>query len=347
LDLFAGEGANKRRYTMAEPRSIKKVLSTVTYTGEHWNTLAKALEPAEIVRVKHSDTAAILEAIKDADVAIVGGNVSVEMLNAAKNIKWIHGDFAGLNDSAHPEIFERGIILSSSAGRSAEVLAEHAFYFMLSLVYDSHSLEKNQHLHVWDNKAIAEKRGLITRTLGIIGYGNTGKHLVKLARAFGMKILVYSRSARSAPEGVTKFYSQESGDTIDELLKESDIVTLAMSLSDNTRHMIDERALSLMKPTAYLINMARGAVVDEEALHKALVNKTIAGCGSDVFEKEPLPSESSLWDLPNIYITPHNTPAVQDKVAASMRYILENIKHYKAGEPLVNVLEKRDLYTKR
>lgn len=332
---------------MGEARTIKKVLATVPYTGEHWDTLVKALEPAEIVRVKHSDTAAVLEAIKNVDVAIVSGDVSVEMLNAAKNIKWIHGDFAGLNGSAHPEIFEREIILSSSAGRSAEVLAEHAFYFMLSLVYDSRTLEKNQQAHVWDNRAIAEKRGLITRTLGIIGYGNTGKHLVKLARAFGMKILVYSRSARPAPEGVTKFYSQEKGDTIDELLKESDIVTLSMSLSDNTKHMIDERALSLMKPTAYLINMARGPVVDEKALYNALVNGTIAGCGSDVFEKEPLPPESPLWNLPNIYITPHNTPAVQDKVGASLRYILENIKHYKAGEPLINILDKRDLYTKR
>jgi phosphoglycerate dehydrogenase-like enzyme len=332
---------------MDEIRTIKKVLATVSYTGEHWDTLAKALEPAEIIRVKHSDTEAILNAIKDADVAIIGGDVSREMLNVAKSIKWIHGDFAGLNNSAYPEIFERGIILSSSAGRSAEVLAEHAFYFMLSLIYDSHSLEKNQRARVWDSKAIAEKKGLITRTLGVIGYGNTGRHLVKLARAFGMKILVYSRSARPIPEGVAKFYSQENGDTIDELLKESDIVTLSMSLSDNTKYMIDEQALSLMKPTAYLINMARGAVVDEQALYKALANNRIAGCGSDVFEKEPLPSESPLWDLPNIYITPHNTPAVQDKVAASMRYILENIKHYKAGEPLVNVLEKRDLYTKR
>ena len=332
---------------MGESRTIKKVLATVPYTGEHWDTLAKALEPAEIIRVKHSDTAAMLEAIKDADVAIVAGNVTKEMLTAAKNIKWIHGDFAGLNDSAHPEIYERGILLSSSAGRSMEVLAEHAFYFMLSFIYDARQLEKNQQAHVWNAKAIAEKRGLITKTLGIIGYGNTGRHLVKLARAFGMKILVYSRTARPAPEGVTKYYSQEKGDTIDELLKESDIVTLSMSLSDNTKHMIDERAFNLMKPTAYLINMARGSVVDEAALYKALINKTIAGCGSDVFEKEPLPSDSPLWDLPNLYITPHNTPAVEDKVGASMQYILENIKHYKAGEPLVNVLDKRDLYTKR
>jgi len=293
---------------MGEPRTIKKVLATVPYTGEHWDALVKALEPAEIIRVKHSDTAAMLDAIRDVDVAIVAGNVTKEMLNAAKNIKWIHGDFAGLNDSAHPEIYERGIILSSSAGRSAEVLAEHAFYFMLSFIYDSRQLEKNQHAHVWDAKAIGEKRGLITKTLGIIGYGNTGRHLVKLARAFGMKTLVYSRSARPAPEGVAKYYSQLKGDTIDELLKQSDVVTLAMSLSDNTRHMIDERALSLMKPTAYLINMARGSVVDEKALYNALVNKTIAGCGSDVFETEPLPPDSPLWDPPNLYITPHNTP---------------------------------------
>jgi len=332
---------------MGEPRTIKKVLATVPYTGEHWDSLVKALEPAEIIRVKHSDTAAMLDAIKDVDVAIISGNVTKEMLNAAKNVKWIHGDFAGLNDSAHPEIFQRGIILSSSAGRSAEVLAEHAFYFMLSFIYDARQLEVNHHAHVWDAKAIAERRGLITKTLGIIGYGNTGKHLVKLASAFGMKILVYSRSAKPIPAGVAKFYSQEEGDTIDELLKESDIITLSMSLSDNTKHMIDERAFSLMKPTAFLVNMARGAVVDEQALYKALVNKTIAGCGSDVFETEPLPADSPLWDVPNLYITPHNTPAVQDKVGASLRYILENIKHYKAGEPLVNVLDKRDLYTKR
>ena len=333
---------------MGESRTIKKVLATVPYSGEHWETLTKALEPAEIIRVKHSDTAAMLEAIKDADVAIVAGNVTKEMLKAAENIKWIHGDFAGLNDSAHPEIYERGILLSSSAGRSAEVLAEHAFYFMLSFVYDARKLGKDQQAHVWDPGAIAEKRGLITRTLGIIGYGNTGRHLVKLARAFGMKkILVYSRSARPAPEGVAKYYSQEKGDTIDELLRESDIITLSMSLSDNTKYIIDERAFSLMKPTAFLVNMARGAVVDEQALYKALVNKTIAGCGSDVFEKEPLPPDSPLWDLPNLYITPHNTPAVEDKVGASLRYILENIGHYKAGEPLVNVLDKRDLYTKR
>jgi phosphoglycerate dehydrogenase-like enzyme len=218
---------------------------------------------------------------------------------------------------------------------------------MLSFIYDARQLEKNQQAHVWDARAIAEKRGLITKTLGIIGYGNTGRHLVKLARAFGMRILVYSRSARPAPEGVEKFYSQEKGDTIDGLLKECDIVTLSMSLSDNTKHMIDERAFSLMKPTAILVNMARGSVVDEQALHKALVNKTIAGCGSDVFEKEPPPPDSPLWDLPNLYVTPHNTPAVGDKVGATMRYILENIRHYKAGEPLVNVLDKRDLYTKR
>ena len=332
---------------MGEARTIKKVLATVPYTGEHWDTLVKALEPAEIVRVKHSDTAALMDAIKDVDVALVAGMVNKEMLSAAKNIKWIHADFAGLDALAHPEIFERGILLSSSAGRSAEVLAEHAFYFMLSFIYDARKLEKDQQAHTWDPGAILEKRGLITKTLGIIGYGNTGRHLVKLGRAFGMKILVFNRSTKPVPEGVSKFYSQEKGDTIDELLKESDIVTLAMSLSDNTKHMIDERALSLMKPTAYLINMARGAVVDEEALYKALVNKKIAGCGSDVFEKEPLPQESPLWDLPNMYITPHNTPAVEDKVGASMRYILENIKHYKAGEPLVNVLDKRDLYTRR
>ena len=299
----------------------------------------------EIKRAKHSDTQAVIDGIKDADVAILAGDISREILAAAKNLKWVHCDHAGVNNSAHPEIFELGIFLSSSSGRSAPVLAEHIFFLMLSLIYNSRTLEQQQRDHNWNN-LYRERRGLCTRTIGIIGMGYTGKALAVRAKAFGMTVLGYGRAPGAIPDGVDKIWYADKGDTIDALLKESDIVVLTVRLSDNTYHMIDERALGLMKPSAYLVNMARGSVVDEGALYKALVNKTIAMAASDVFETEPLQKESPLWDLPNFVITPHCTPEVSDLALNGLNIICENIKRYREGAALLNCIDARDVYTK-
>lgn len=330
---------------MSEVQTIKKVLVTVPYKGRYWETLAAALAPAEIIHVTpHKDNPKVKESIGEADVAILGGDISSGELAAGKNLKWIHCDHAGLNKSAHPEVFERGIILTSSAGRSGPVLAEHAFFFMLSLLYDSRTIEKNQRSHKWE-KIYEERRGLITKTIGVIGLGNTGKEVVKRAKAFGMRVLGYDRNLFEVPEGIDKAYFKDQGENIDELLKESDIVVLAVRLSDETFHLINERAFDLMKNTAYLVNMARGSVVDEKALYQALIDKKIAGAGCDVFEIEPLPEKSPLWDLPNMLITSHNTPAVADRDGFSLGVICDNIKLFREGKPLRNALDVRDVYT--
>jgi phosphoglycerate dehydrogenase-like enzyme/O-acetyl-ADP-ribose deacetylase (regulator of RNase III) len=331
---------------LAEARTIKKVCTTEPYTDWHWDKLIEALGPeVAVVRAKHNDIPDVKEKIRDADVAILAGDISREVLEAGKNLKWVHGDHAGVNNSAHPELFRRGIILSSSAGRSAPVLAEHIFFFMLSLTYNSRALEQQQRDHSF-NKLYRDSRGLYTKTIGIIGLGNTGKALATRAKAFGMTVLGYGRSVISVPEGVDKAYFRDNGDSIDELLKASDIVVLTVRLSDETFHLIDGRALGLMKPTAYLVNMARGAVVDEAALHKALVNKTIAMAASDVFETEPLQTDSPLWDLPNFVITPHCTPEIPDLALSGLNIICDNIKLYREGKPLRNQLDVRDVYTK-
>jgi phosphoglycerate dehydrogenase-like enzyme len=332
---------------MSEARTINKVLSTLNWAPAHWEKLEALLAPAGIVHANHHDTAAVLEAIKDVDVALLGGDISREMLQAAKQVKWIHCDHAGLNASNHPEIYERGITLTSSSGRSAPVLAEHVFFLMLSLVYDSRLIETHQRGHVWKNIAEGRQKGLITRTMGIVGLGKTGLEVAKRGKAFGMRMLGYTRSARdTVPDGIEKLYCQEKGEPIDELLRESDVVVLTISLSDKTYHLIDERAFSLMKPTAFLINLSRGSVVDEKALYQALVNKRIAGAGSDVFEKEPLPADSPLWDLPNMIITSHSTPAVADRNGFSLQVICDNVRAFREGRPLRNRQDERDIYTK-
>jgi phosphoglycerate dehydrogenase-like enzyme len=330
---------------MGEAHTIKKVFTTEPYTDWHWDKLVEALGSVEIVRAKHNDIPDVKEKIRDADVAILAGDISAEVLAAGKNLKWVHCDHAGANNSAHPEIFERGIYLTASAGRSAPVLAEHIFYLMLSLIYNSREVEQQQRDHSFNN-LYRDRRGLYTKTIGILGLGHTGKALATRAKAFGMTVLGYDRESFEVPPGVDKAYFADKGQNIDEILKTSDIVVLSVRLSDETYHLIDERAFKLMKPTAYLVNMSRGAVVDQAALHKALVNKTIAMAASDVFDPEPLPKDSPLWDLPNFVITPHCTPEIPDLALSGLNIICDNIKLYREGKPLRNLLDARDVYTK-
>jgi phosphoglycerate dehydrogenase-like enzyme len=175
--------------------------------------------------------------------------------------------------------------------------------------------------------------------------GNTGKEVAVRAKAFGMKVLGYRRRSSEVPPGVDKLFSADSGDGLDALLRESDFVVLALGLSDKTHHMIGERELELIGSKGYLINMARGPVVDEAALEKALYAGTIAGAGLDTFAVEPLPQGSPLWDAPNTLITPHVTPAVPDRTARSLEIIVENIRRFGACEPMLNQLASEDLYT--
>ncbi len=327
-------------------RKISTVLTTVAYDGWHWDKLADALAPAEIIKVDKNDVEGISRALQKADVAILGSDLNDQILNEGKNLKWIHCDHAGLNFSARPEIFERGIMLSGSAGRSGPVLAEHTFFLALSLIYKIHEVSAQQKNHIWGGRMYVESRGMYSKTMGIIGMGFTGKEVAKRAKVFGMNVLGYDRSCDTLPEGVDEIFCADKGESVDELLKRSDIVVLSVRLSDETYHMIDEHAFKIMKPTALLINMARGSIVDEEALAKALASGEIAGAGCDTFEYEPLSGDSPLWDLENMVITPHCTPEMPDLVAQSLEIICDNINRYREGRPLRNQLADRDVYTK-
>jgi len=327
-------------------REIKLVLATVKWDEEHLQQLRNAFKPAEVICVDSKDHATIESLLQKIDVAVLASDLDERFLKAP-NLKWVHCDHAGLDKSAKREVFEKNLIVTSSAGRSAPALAEHALFFMLALTYRFVDFYNAQRAHQWGIEGQNNLRGLCGKTLGIIGLGNTGTELAKRAKAMDMKVLAYRRRNINCDGIVDKLYSRENNDTIDELLMQSDYVVLALPLSDATHHLIGERELKLMKPTAYLINMARGAVVDEKALVNAVLNKEIAGAGLDTFAVEPLPPESPLWDLPNVLITPHVTPQVPDRTGRSLDIIRENIRRYRAGEPMLNQLTIDDVYTKR
>ncbi|HET6706312.1 D-2-hydroxyacid dehydrogenase, partial [Amycolatopsis sp.] len=264
----------------------------------------------------------------------------------APRLRWVHCDHSGLTRSARPEVFERGLLVTGSAGRSAPALAQHGFYFALALTFDARGLLEMQDAHQWRPAPGYEKRlSLWGKTLGVVGFGHTGREMARLGKAFGMRVIAYRRSAGDVPADVDVMLSADRGDRMDRLVAESDVIMLATQLTDVTHHLFSTGEFARMKNTAFLVNMARGAVVDQDALVKALHAGEIAGAGLDVADPEPLPPNSDLWDAPNVLITPHMTPAVPDRTQRSIDVIAENARRYRAGEPLLNALTERDIYT--
>jgi phosphoglycerate dehydrogenase-like enzyme len=322
------------------------VVTTVRFTGSHWERLTQALAGARILRFESPNDPQFHEALATAEIAILAADPDERILRAPR-LRWIHVDHAGLNKAARPDAFRQGLAVTGSAGRSAPVLAEHAMFFALALAYEYPAFLDAQRAHQWGVPGQDQLRGLFGRTMGIIGLGHTGKELALRAKAFGMRVLAYRRRTTALPPGVDHLFSADGGCTVDPLLEESDFVVLALGLSDATHHFIGARELDRIGPTGYLINMARGAIVDEVALVDALEQGRIAGAASDAFAVEPLPAGSSLWDAPRLLITPHVTPALPDRTARSLDIICENIRRFQAGEPLQNLLTTEDLYTRQ
>ena len=185
-------------------------------------------------------------------------------------------------------------------------------------------------------------RGLYGRTVGIVGMGNNGRMLADRLHAFGMNIVAYDKFPIKEYDYISQKYCADAGDTIQPLLEQSDFVVLTLALTDETYHMINKDTLAQMKDGAFLVNMARGGIVCTEDLIEALKSGKLSGAGLDVFEEQPLSSESPLWKMEQVYITPHSTPQVPDRAARSIEIIRENARRFEAGEPLLNQMRPED-----
>lgn len=325
---------------------IKKVLVTAYIGEENKEKLRRALAPAEVTFRMFTDKEGIAEAARDVDVAILNGDLDDSIL-ASSALRWVHCCRAGVEKSARPEVFERGIILTSSSGRSAPALAEHALMFMLSLTYDVPMLLAAQAERKWAvSREYFMKTGLYRKTIGVIGLGKTGREVARLAKAFDMRVLGWKRSATPV-ENVDRVYASAEGESVDELLRESDYVVLCVELNDDTWHLVGRERLALMKKSAFLINMGRGGLVDEAALADALRDGVIAGAGLDTFEVEPLPADSPLWGMRNVMMTPHITPQLPDREERMLSYVFENIRAYRGDGKFVNRVTERNMLTRR
>jgi len=279
---------------------------------------------ADVYDDRPKNKAEIIDRIKDAEIITANYiDISSEIINAAPKLKYIIVPAVGFDWIDHEYAAERGIKVINCPTYVSLAVAEHALMLIFALARQL--LEANSELRqgLWEPNKYAGFE-LDGKALGIVGYGSIGQRLEKLATGLSMP--------------VNHVNSQSSPEDLDRLLKESDIVCLCLPLTKKTRHIIDERRLNLMKKTAYLINVARGAIVDQKALAKSLKDKQIAGAGLDVFDGEPLtgiPNDEiiELANLPNVVATPHtawNTTGALERLGQE---IVENIKACLKNKP--------------
>lgn len=270
-------------------------------------------------------------------VEVVLGSLPRPFLLQAPRLRWLQGTGAGVDWLLdHPEIVASDLILTNASGVHAIPISEHIFALMLALVRDLPRCLRDQERRTWGRgHVVAELAGA---TMGLIGVGAIGERTAQVATALGMRVLGLRRDPAQSSPWVERMVGREG---LLDLLAESDWVIVTVPLTAETRGLIGERELRAMKASAYLINIGRGAVIDEPALICALQEGRIAGAGLDVFAEEPLPADSPLWGMDNVIITPHYagaTPRYNDRLVA---IFTENLRRYQAGQPLVNLVDKR------
>ncbi|HUG47365.1 MAG TPA: D-2-hydroxyacid dehydrogenase [Candidatus Limnocylindria bacterium] len=247
------------------------------------------------------------------------------------SLRWVHTCSAGFDQLLVPEITDRGLLVTRSAATHHIPISEWVIGYMFMMAKRFPDLMRAQSDHVWAPPETTELGGA---TVGIVGAGAIGGQVARRARALGMRVIATKRE----PEPLPDYDEVMPGVELARLLAESDYVVLACPLTSETRDMIGERELRTMKPTAYLLNIARGGLIVDEELVRALNEGWIAGACLDAFRQEPLPAESPLWDVPNLFITPHASYKSPRFLERSTAEFAGNLERYLAGEPLHNTL---------
>jgi phosphoglycerate dehydrogenase-like enzyme len=276
----------------------------------------------------------------------------------APNLKWIQHHYAGLDPTVGIEPADRpNLVVTTLSGAATSQIAEHVLTMLLALGRQLPALSVQQKKAEWprDRWERFKPRELRTSTVGIIGYGSIGRQVARLLREFGATVLAtkndamhpidsgYTPEGMGDPDGdlVHRLYPAQA---LKSMLKDCDFVVVAVPLTQATRDLVNAQALAACKPTAHLIDVSRGGIVDHAALIKALNEHRLAGAALDVFPEEPLPKKSQLWEMPNVIITPHIAGISAHYDERAMELFAENLSRYIADLPLYNVFDFKKGY---
>lgn len=293
------------------------------------------LDDRELIVTRDKD---VIQAVID-QIEIAAGWFPRSLLPQASNLRWFQQWAAGadwlLRD---PEAVEMDFVLTNMSGIHAIPASEHVFALLLAFARElspalraqRHSkwIPYDQHQHLFE---------LAGKTMVLVGVGAIGERIARIAAAMDVRVLGIRRNPSVGATGVNTMYGP---DQLHDLLPQADFVVLTVPLTPETRGMIGGQELRAMKPTAHLINVGRGGIVDDDALLQALRHGWIAGAGLDVFETEPLPEDSPLWELDNVIITSHYAGVTPHYHERALRVFRSNLERYLAGLPLRNVVEK-------
>ncbi len=282
----------------------------------------------------HSDAASSLES---AEVLFRGGlpaSVLDHLVSRTPRLRWIHSASAGVDRVATRVVRSRGIVVTNARGVFSRPIAEYVVMMLLAITHRLPQLLELQRERTWQPLPGTELGGM---TVAIVGFGSIGTDLAALLEPFGTRLLVTRRRPELGSEGRNVEVFGE--DALQQVLGQADAVVLTVPLTAQTAHMIGTPQLQAMRESAWLINIARGGLVDEAALHHALEAGWIRGAVLDVFNEEPLSPDSPLYSLPNLVITPHTSWSSDRVLDRGIDLFVENLRRYLAREPLRNVVD--------
>lgn len=321
---------------------VRDPAGTWNLPEEHVAALAR-----EFPAVRFDDPATREECealLPEADV-VLGFALRPHNIARATRVRWVHSTAAGVGGLLFPELVESPIVVTNARGAHARSMAEHVLGTMLAFTRRLHVSRDLQHERKWAQAELVRAEPsfgeLHGATLGIVGFGRIGQAVGEAARAFGMHVLAVRRHPEREHGPA---HEQWGPERLGELLERSDWVLLAAPHTRETERLIGAAELARMRPGARLVNIARGALVDEPALVEALRSGRLAGAALDVTAEEPLPAESPLWSMPEVIVTPHTAGVGPGLWARVCEQFAGNLRRFLAGEPLENVVDKRGGY---
>ncbi len=263
----------------------------------------------------------------------------------ASRLKWLHTPFAGVDEVLHPALVESDVRVTCSRGVASAALADHALGMILGFSRCLARAIQERAPGNWDRERFFRGEPMPVeldgKVLGILGFGSIGREVARRGRAFGMTIHAFKRNRTLEEEGADRLFGP---DDLEEFLASADFLVLTLPLTRATEGILDEEALGRVKPGAVLVNVARGRLVREEALIRALESGRLGGAGLDVFAEEPLPASSPLYRLPNVILTPHIAGTHPHYLDRATSLFIVNLGRYLRGEPLLHEVDKRSGY---
>jgi D-2-hydroxyacid dehydrogenase (NADP+) len=323
------------------------LLITQSFNKKHGEALAAVLQATgldvEVIRLSNERGATLDEPeCERVQIAFLSGDLYpgnfrgfFESLTRCPNLKWVHVFYVGIEGPLWVPLFERGVLLTNSAGANGRYIAQTAIGAVLALSRPFQRWSTAQREHAWHPVPSDQSESptdLADETMLVVGLGAIGAEVARLAKALGLKVVGIRRSGAGAAD--VDVLADPS--RLDEHLPSANWLVLASPLTEETRGLIDSRRLALLPDGARVLNVSRGAVIDEEALIRELESGRLGGAYLDVFAEEPLPAESPLWDLPDVIISPHNSTASINKDRREAELFFDNLRRWSRGTPLRN-----------